>query len=368
MRFRTSFLLLALLVSSCSSSPLDEAPLTQETPEDPMIYVSVFTHAEQENDAETPDFVEDEAAFWEQRALVIEFAEMLYEKGVRYDYQSDWNFLEAALKYDEGTEETNGKNFLRYLAEDLDVSIDPHNHSGQSKYNYADVAYLIDALGVEPSGVVGGFLVLPVENSMIETLWTPLKGNVYDYTWQAEILWGGGTEGHVGDDALRISGVWRPAGADAFTTHDPEAPLAVVGNYVSTWEDLDNLLAAQEDGTLENGKMYTISIDAHQKNLSEEFIQEFAEQIDAHQSSAEEGHLVWATIPEAYEAWTTLYEESPSQYFYLGEDTWEEARLEDRSSGSFGGRSGGGMEESLCGNGVCEFNERRLNTCSLDCL
>lgn len=367
MHFFSFFLLFTLVLASCGDSV--EVPVSTEPilPENPMIYVSVFTHAEQENGAETPDFVEDEEAFWEQRALVIEFAEMLHEKGVGYDYQSDWTFLEAALKYDEGTEETNGKNFLRYLAEDLDVSIDPHNHTGQSAYNYADVAYLIEALGVEPTGVVGGFLALPVESSMVETLWEPVEGNVYDYTWQAEILWGGGTEGHVGDDALRISGVWRPSGADTFTAHDPEAPLAVVGNYVSTWENLDVLLDAQKEGLLEDGKMYTISIDAHQKNLSEEFIQEFAEQIDAHKAYVDEGRLVWATIPEVYQAWTVLYDEMPSQYFYLGEDTWEEARLEDRSSGSFGGRSGGGRE-SQCGNGVCEFNERRLNTCSLDCL
>ncbi len=362
-------LLSSLLFSACGTAtqPVEESVSEQDrlSSQYPVVYVSIFTHAEQKN-SYTPDFTTDEDAFWEQRQLVVDFAQMLYEKGVAYDYQSDWNFLEAALKFDHGTEETHGKNFLQYLSEDLGVSVDPHNHTGQSEYNYADVAYLIEQLGVEPTGVVGGYLVLPLENSVLETLWKPVEGNVYDYTWTPEILWGGGTEGHVNDESLEISGLWRPQDAEHWTTHDPDAPLAVVGNYVNGWNNLDELLAAQEDGTLEQGKMYTISIDAHQKLLSQDFIAAFADQIDAYQKYADEGRIVWSSIPDTYETWVTQYEETPSQFFYLGEDTWDTASTEDSSAfeSGFGGKKG---DAETCGNGVCELFERKQNVCPADC-
>lgn len=359
----------SLILSACGTTPADgpsedEATSERLSSEYPAIYVSVFTHAEQKN-SYTPDFSEDEDAFWEQRQLVIDFAQMLYEKGVAYDYQSDWNFLEAALKYDNGTEETNGKNFLQYLSEDLNVSIDPHNHMGQSEYNYADVAYLISELGVEPSGVVGGYLVLPLESSVLEDLWEPVQGNVYDYTWTPEILWGGGTQGHIGDESLEVSGIWRPQDSAHWSTHDPDGPLAVVGNYVSDWTDLDTLLSKQADGTFKMGEMYTISIDAHQKKLSADFIAEFADQIDVYQDYANEGRLVWSSITETYETWVTQYDENPSQYFYLGEDTFAEASAEDSSSFKAGGGIKSGTE--TCGNGVCELFERKQNVCPEDC-
>lgn len=347
MRFLSFLALFSLLFMGCSTGvpgdtevePMEEESSERLSDQYPVIYVSVFTHAEQANGKETPDFVADEDAFWEQRQLVVDFAQMLYEKGVTYDYQSDWNFLEAALKYDSGTEDTNGKNFLQYLGEDLNASIDPHNHTGQSEYNYADVAYLIEQLGVEPSGVVGGYIAAPVDQSVLEELWEPIEGAVYDYTWTPEILWGGGTGNHINDEALRVSGMWRPQDSENWSTHDPDAPLAVVGNYSSDWEGLDELLSAQDSGELEQGKMYTVSIDAHQKKLSEEFIEEFARQIDEHQAYADEGRLVWSTIPAVYETWVDRYDESPSQYFELGSDQWgsgtDESTSELKGDGSF---------------------------------
>jgi hypothetical protein len=47
-----------------------------------------------------PDFVKNEAAFRVHRDVLIRFADMLYAEGIKYDYQSDWNFLLAAIMYD----------------------------------------------------------------------------------------------------------------------------------------------------------------------------------------------------------------------------------------------------------------------------
>ncbi len=341
-KFFSWIVLASFLLSACSTATDDVSRLAADYP---VIYVSVFTHAEQTN-SYTPDFSKDEDAFWEQRQQVVDLAQMLYEKGVGYDYQSDWNFLLAATKFDQGTEETNGKNFLQYLYEDLGASIDPHNHSAQSEYNLADVAYLIEELGVEPSGVVGGFLASPSSDSQLENLWEPVQGGVYDYTWTPEILWGGGTVSHQGEEAsFWTSGIWRPQDNEHFSTNDDSAPVAVVGHYHSTWESLDLLLEKQAAGELENGHVYTISIDAHQKLLTPEFIQEFSDKIDSYQAYTDEGQIQWVTIPEVYNIWVEQGS-VPTVLIYDGPDT---------------------VSSNTCGDGVCSLFERKKNLCSEDC-
>lgn len=45
------------------------------------------------------------------------------------------------------TATTGGRNFLVVLRDDYGVAIDPHSHENGG-YNYADVAWLLDDLGV----------------------------------------------------------------------------------------------------------------------------------------------------------------------------------------------------------------------------
>ncbi|MEK9155611.1 MAG: hypothetical protein AAB839_03090, partial [Patescibacteria group bacterium] len=123
------------------------------------IYVTFVTHNEQPDSGRYPDFEHDEDAFWEYREGLVAYADMLYDEGVAYNWQSAWNFLLAATKYDKGTSSTNGKNIVRYLQEDLGFLVNVHGHP--STYNEADVVYLIDALGAAPSGIMGGFVAAP---------------------------------------------------------------------------------------------------------------------------------------------------------------------------------------------------------------
>lgn len=334
----------------------DKKSVTTTNQED-VIYVSVFTHVEQPNGKDTPDFLTDENAFWEQRNLVVAFAEMLYAKKIGYNYQPDWTFIEAAVQYDHGTENTNGKNFLQYIAEDLNVAVDPHNHTGQSRYNYADVAYVIKKLGVEPSGVVGGFLAAPASASILETFWTPIHGNVYDYTWTATLLWGGATSGHQDEESIWASGIWKPKNAEHFMEHDENAPLPVIGGYRTDWEGLDALLAKQTNGELEAGKIYTISINAHQKVLSNEYIEEFAEKIESYQSATEEGKIQWVTFQDAYKIWQENYSSIANILLYESDGTEildTKNELKEKA-----------VEE--CGDGVCSNLERKKGVCTIDC-
>ena len=331
----------------------------------PVIYVSVFTHIE-EASIRYPNFVDDEENFWAYREAIVAFAEMLQEEDVSYNFQSDWTFLLAATEYDEGTATTDNKNFLQYLKEDLHVEIDPHAH--ETKYTYADVAYLIEQLGVTPSFVVGGLIASPSEDSKLEYLWTPIKGKQYpSYTWKAEVGWGGGTSLHQNEEALWVSGIWKPQDNEHFLVHDDDAPLTVIGHYNSGWDGLDELLELQEQGVLSPGKIYTISIPGLMLSqlgedvvLTEEYknyIEEFREQIQSYEDETATGKIKWVGLGEVYDIWLTEYNAEPNQLFYTDIHTDE---ADSSTTPSFSG-------ESSCGDGVCQLLEKKRGLCEEDC-
>lgn len=301
-------LLITLFFSACTPSPIEvDSPVSTPAPNvevtEPKIYLSIVTHNEEPLQGIYPDYVNDEAAFWESREQLVNFAQMLHEEGVAYNYQSDWNFLLAATKYDQGTPSTNNKNFLRYFSEDLGFEIDPHAH--ETQYNYADVAYLIEQLGVEPSHVVGGFIAYPVEDSKLEYFWDDIEGRVYDTTWTPELLWGGGTANHQNEEALWTSGIWKPKGESNFSTHDNSAPIAVIGRYKTNWMGLQELL--KQD--LQPGKIYTQSVFAGQKDMNEQFTEEFRKKIQQFKSNET---IVWAGLTEVLHIWETTYNAEPN--------------------------------------------------------
>lgn len=296
--------ILALLTSACS---------TEKTEEFAPIYISIFTHVEEPGRI-SPDYLENETAFWELHDAIREFAEELKENNVKYNFQSDWNFLLAIGKYDkEGTPETNNKNLLRYLHEDLGVGIDPHAH--ETTYNYADVAYIIDQLDVEPSHIAGGFIASPARESKLEYLWEPIEGNIYEYTWQAEALWGAGTSLHKNEEELWISGIWKPKNNQAFLTHNENAPLPNIGYYKVDWEALQKLLNKQEE--LDPEEIYTQTIGAPQTRIIDPaFRKEFIQEIKNLREETEQGKIIWVELSEVLEIWETKYNSEANIYPY----------------------------------------------------
>ena len=276
----------------------------------PPILVSIVMHNEEPRSGRYPDFVNDEPAFWQHRAALVQFVDVLHDHGVMFNYQSDWNFLMAAGLYDNGTPETNGENIVRYI-KDLGFEIDPHAH--ESQYNYADVAYLINVLGVAPSHTAGGFLAAPPEASKLEYLWHPITATLAPtYTWQAEILWGGATSLHQNEEALWASGVWKPQDNEHFMEHDDAAPLPHVGGY---GRDCERLVQKQQDGELEEGKIHTCTIFVGQNKLLQPgFIPGFAQRIQALNAA---GDVRWVGLAEVVDIWQTEYESEPNILPYL---------------------------------------------------
>ena len=320
-----------------------------------VIYVSIVTHNEEPLSGQYPDFVSDEDAFWEHREALVNFAKMLNEEGVEYNYQSDWNFLLAAAMYDKGTSSTNGKNFLRYLKEDLGFEIDPHAH--ETQYNYADVAYLINQLGVAPSRTVGGFLASPPEQSKAEYFRQSLKGVKYpDYGWKAEILGSGGTYKHQDDEEILVSGVWKPKDNENFLVHDGNAPLPDIGGYMSNWQGLNDLLQKQESEELEEGKIYTQTIFAGQIDMVKSgYIEDFRQQIQSLSEYTDAGLIKWVGLKEVIDIWKSEYNSEPNIYAYGSAST------------AGGGASTSGATAGRCGDGICGDIERQRGTCAQDC-
>lgn len=278
----------------------------------PTIYVSVVTHVEEPNEQPIhPDFTKNKETFFAYRDAFVTFADMLHSLQISYDWQSDWNLLLAATMFDRGTPSTNNKNFVQYFSENLGMPINPHAH--ETQYNYADVAALIAKLGVEPGGVVGGYLVSPPRLSKLEYLRAPITGNFYDYTWQAEILWGGGTQGHVND--TNASGVWRPTSTRYITTHDENGTLPNVGTYLSTWDGLDDLLALQAARKLIKGRIYTATVFAPPVEiLTEEGREDTRAHIAALQDEIADGRVVFASIEDVVKIWKERYDSEPNVY------------------------------------------------------
>ncbi len=290
-----------------------ESPITSDESTGPVIYVSIASHNE-EPSLKQPDYL-DEDLFWYYREGLVDMAKMLYEEDVMYDFQSDWNFLQAVAAYDNGTPSTSGKNVVLWLYENLEFAVDPHAH--ETKYNYADVAYLIEQLGVPPSGITGGFVASPASSSKVNYLQNPIEGWVYDYTWQAEAMWGGGTLNHVNEENLWISGIWRPKNNGNFYKDDPTA-VPVIGRYRSDFDGLDDLLNKWEQGELEEDQIYTITIMNDQKLFSEEddYIENFKEELEVYKSYTEQGIIEWVSLTEVLEIWETEFDSEPSQLFY----------------------------------------------------
>jgi hypothetical protein len=298
MKYWTLFagVMMVLLVLSCLAGNM---ACDGEAPEliRPPIYVSIVIHNE-----ETAQYVSDPARFVSERTNLVLFADMLANNGVMLNWQSDWRFLRAVDLYDMGGN-TGGLNIVEYIAS-LGFEVDPHAH--ESVYNYADVAYLIEQLGVTPSGIAGGFIADPPQDSLLEQFWLPITGAQFPaYSWTAEALWGGGTSGHVNEESLWASGVWKPQDSDHFMTHDNNPPVPHIGKYGNTWDDLDLLIDRQQNGELFWNHMYTASVFVRQADLvGPNFIADFQQELQARTGSSD---LIWAGLGEIVDIWQNDY-------------------------------------------------------------
>lgn len=289
------------------------------------VYLTIVSHNE-EGGLPCYAYVGNPPRYLQAREYLRQLVILIKTKGAKFDWQSDWNFLEAARLYENSTvvspsswTATGGKNILRWMKEDMGVSIDPHGH--ETKYNYADLAWLIEQFGVQSSSVVGGFIYYPADAQVWERFRQPIQASTQtttSFSWKGDILWGAATVNHVGDDD-DASGVWRPNDKNTFGTDDPAGTLVNVGGYdVGSASDgiipVQPLLDDIASGKAPAGKMYTATKFITQCYYSNTLFQTLSAALDVLQPYVDQGKLIHATLPEVVQAWKNSYGSAANRY------------------------------------------------------
>lgn len=257
-----------------------------------------------------------------RRNITVQLADYVVKKGVKWDFQSDWKFLVAVKNFDTGNvvSNTNGKNLIKWLTEDMGISCDPHAHENQ--YNYADVAYLHSQLGITPPPIVGGFIYNQIiGGNNWEELEDGQYGRIYtSYFWQPDILWGGGTPLHVADPMNY--GAWKPQSMANYYTHDTSKHLTLIGNGCSNkifdttavttaLNKIRNLMNAVEYNLIPDTGFYTATVFMSVGQFNNTQLNKMKQFIDTMSIYVSQGKVQWKTIKELYDYWNTSYQKKP---------------------------------------------------------
>lgn len=322
-------------------------------PAQDTLYINLNTHVE-ESDRDpqgiTLNYSQNQLQYTQYRALVKQIADMVRSKGAKWNYQSDWNFMDGAIKHDKGDASTNSKNLFRWMAEDNNgqIQLDPHAH--ETRYNYADVAKLLDSVSpvVKASKNVGGFtwngpmaasslMGMTVKGYTWDSLGKGLRGRIFpNYTWKAEILLGGASYNartmmtSHGQD-LNHSGAWRPRDTTSagYKNHTCTAALANLGvggdallSDSGTVESDVSAVMANVRATIaamraNKGKFFVMQIQSNQRAFTRAgYINKISRVLDSLRPLVASGQVKWATHSEKAATWKALYNEQPNFYPY----------------------------------------------------
>jgi len=225
----------------------------------PPVYVVLFTHIEDNTPGGELGTPGNRATYLTLRGRLITMAETTRRYGMTWVLQPDWKFLLAAQMYEDAptTASTGGQNILRYLRDSLGVPIDAHSHEAGG-YNYTDVAYLLETLGVGGSTVIGGHIWDPAlpQFAHWERFRVPVSGMRYpSAVWRGDILMGSGTPNHTNDPI--VSGVWRPKDPWSYFEDDPSGNIACVGAFKSDISGINELVTRYRTAQAETSCMQT---------------------------------------------------------------------------------------------------------------
>ena len=297
--------LAAALLGACTASAAPE-----------RVLVAVAIHNEDPGNVHTPDFRTNAAAYAEFRDDLLRFADLMASNDLPWSLQSDWNFLLGVQQYEVAAPDTNllartaGTNVILYLARDRGVEMVPHSHEGYG-YNFADVAWLLQQLGVEPAGVVGGHIYDPAQFSYQD--WPRFINGIgcahytNGFVWKPYLLMGSGTPLHVAEPVA--TGLWRPASSNAYFTDQPTNTLACFGVWQATTQDLARLLRDVETARLPTGRLYTAAWVFPHHGLTNDsyFLTNVAASVAHLRAQANAGRLEVVRFDEAYRIWQDEY-------------------------------------------------------------
>jgi len=283
----------------------------------PPVYMTLASHNEDNSNWTTFSFYKP------KRDLLVQLANIVQTKGAAWSFQSDWKFLLGVMMFDTGSvvSNTNGKNLIKWMVEDKGIFCDPHSHEANG-YNYADVAYLHQQLGITPTKVVGGFLYDTVINgNNWENLESGIYGRMYpSYFWQPDILWGGGTPLHVADPYPL--GAWKPKSMADYYTHDSTKHLVLLAHgcenhiedtsniYYNT-ETLRNVVRQLDNGRLPDSGFYPAFSIFNVGDLNSSRVIKISQFIDSVNALTAGGRVQWKSLTQIYNIWNSTYNKRP---------------------------------------------------------
>lgn len=314
--------------------------LTAQTP----LYFNIISH----NESSDPlDYDGNQADYNTIRPLVNALCDTIIAKQARYNMQVDANFIRGVLQWEDGS--TNPSNLLEWAHNSPFIDVDGHNHfipkpgPGYNPYNFTDLAHLLDSCGVHLTHhTLGGvtYADTVVGNVTLVENWTqyttPKAGYSFpDVFWQADIVWGTASPGHVAD--YTHFGIWKPAGGSSptqFGTHDPNGVITHIGGgckedvgYIlvngklthSTDEVIANIKQVVDDIQQippSSNDFYTMNMLINFRDIPEipKFADSIARIIDGLQPDVEAGKIIWATLGEKYDLWYAQHPD-PNDYF-----------------------------------------------------
>ena len=280
------------------------------------LYLSFVTHNEENEPYNNYNY------YITRRNLIVQLAQYVVQNNAVWNFQSDWKFLQWVANFDTGSvvSNTNGKNLIKWLTEDMGIYCDPHAH--ETQYNYADVAYLHQQLGITPTKVVGGFIYNQViGGNNWENLEQGIYGRVYTtYFWKPDILWGGGTPLHVNDP--QNYGMWKPQSMANYYVHDSTKNLTLVGNgctnkifdttaVTTALNKVRSLINAYETGLIPDTGYYTSNVFMSIGQLSNMQVNKMKQFIDTVNIYVSQGRIKWKNIQGMHSTWNTDFGRKP---------------------------------------------------------
>jgi hypothetical protein len=273
----------------------------------------------------------NESEYQTAKSMTLQILNHVNSIGAKWNFQTCSKFVLGALNWDDAA--TSPTDLLQTLQASGRVEIDPRDKRELPiyPYNISDVYHLLDSCGVTSTHTVGGFLAYPYNNEDWTQFRNPKIGAVYGEPWQAEIIWGGGSPGHVQD--LNNYGVWKPKDGDSYAnlySHDPNANLWMVGNgcapvisdtttSVQWIVDLINSNAQHAlNGDWPSNKFYNLTLMINVRDFDQPgFLTKVQTVLNAIDAQVDAGAMEWAFISEklsAFETWSQQSNVSYSQW------------------------------------------------------
>lgn len=313
-----SFLPAILWLLNFAASPLFAATNYSSAP---VLHLAIATHSEDWHSAGTPNYSSSKINYVNSRNALITFARIMQDRGLTWNWECDWNFLNAAYTNEVLNPDTNllaatsGSNLVSWLRNVMNVETDPHSHENDG-YNYADVAYLFTRMGVNPSSVVGGHVYDPAYGTAYQN-WprftNGLRGAIYtNYVWRPQLLMGAGTPAHVADGVA--SGIWHPAATNDYFADSTNGLILSWGMWDQ--DRLPELFDRLATNGLPTNRMWTAGFTVGQQNMiSNSFLTNVVlPMMDSIAALRDAGRIRVMQFEEGLGLWTNSFANAPSNF------------------------------------------------------